>query len=157
MPSRGVIVHFRLFDGCVQRGAGHQVFFTDAVHTVEEVGVFKMGLVRTGSLSAGDVGYFIAGIKTIRDIRVGDTVTDAASPCKKALPGFKEVKPVVFSSIYPVDSNDYEELQDAIDRLKLNGCLVDYEKDSSIALGLGFRCGFLGYAPPRGGAGAHRA
>jgi GTP-binding protein LepA len=90
------------------------------------------------------VGYFIAGIKTIRDIRVGDTVTDANVPCKNPLPGFKEVKPVVFSSIYPVDSNDYEELQDAIDRLKLNDASLIYEKDSSAALGFGFRCGFLG-------------
>ena len=141
---RGVIVHFRLFDGVISEGQDIKFFFTDAVHTVEEVGVFKMGLVRTGRLSAGDVGYFIAGIKTIRDIRVGDTVTDAAHPCKQALPGFKEVKPVVFSSIYPVDSNDYEELQDAIDRLKLNDASLIYEKDSSIALGFGFRCGFLG-------------
>ncbi len=141
---RGVIVHFRIFDGAIKEGQDIKLFFTDAAYTVEEVGVFKMGLVRTGALSAGDVGYFIAGIKTIRDIRVGDTVTGAANPCKKALPGFKEVKPVVFSSIYPVDSNDYEELQEAIDRLKLNDASLIYEKDSSAALGFGFRCGFLG-------------
>ncbi|MDD3823854.1 MAG: translation elongation factor 4 [Sphaerochaetaceae bacterium] len=141
---RGVIVHFRIFDGAIKEGQDIKLFFTDASYTVEEVGVFKMGLVRTGALSAGDVGYFIAGIKTIRDIRVGDTVTGAANPCKKALPGFKEVKPVVFSSIYPVDSNDYEELQEAIDRLKLNDASLIYEKDSSAALGFGFRCGFLG-------------
>lgn len=141
---RGVIVHFRVFDGSISEGQDIKLFYTDAIHTIEEVGVFKMGLIRTGSLSAGDVGYFIAGIKTIRDIRVGDTVTSAAKPCKQALPGFKEVKPVVFSSIYPVDSNDYEELQDAIDRLKLNDASLIYEKDSSAALGFGFRCGFLG-------------
>lgn len=141
---RGVIVHFRIFDGAIKEGQDIKMFFTDASYTVEEVGVFKMGLVRTGALSAGDVGYFIAGIKTIRDIRVGDTVTGAANPCKKALSGFKEVKPVVFSSIYPVDSNDYEELQEAIDRLKLNDASLIYEKDSSAALGFGFRCGFLG-------------
>lgn len=141
---RGVIVHFRIFDGAIKEGQDIKLFFTDASYTVEEVGVFKMGLVRTGALSVGDVGYFIAGIKTIRDIRVGDTVTGAANPCKKALPGFKEVKPVVFSSIYPVDSNDYEELQEAIDRLKLNDASLIYEKDSSAALGFGFRCGFLG-------------
>ncbi|HCG63311.1 MAG: elongation factor 4 [Spirochaetae bacterium HGW-Spirochaetae-4] len=141
---RGVIVHFRVFDGTISEGQEIVLYSTGAVHTVEEVGVFKMGLVRTQTLSAGDVGYFIAGIKTIRDIRVGDTVTDAAKPCKTPLPGFKEVKPVVYSSIYPVDSNDYEELQEAIDRLKLNDASLVYEKDSSAALGFGFRCGFLG-------------
>ena len=141
---RGVIVHFRVFDGTISEGQGIVLYSTGAVHTVEEVGVFKLGLVRTQKLSAGDVGYFIAGIKTIRDIRVGDTVTDSAKPCKNPLPGFKEVKPVVYSSIYPVDSNDYEELQEAIDRLKLNDASLIYEKDSSAALGFGFRCGFLG-------------
>ncbi len=141
---RGVITHFRLFDGTIKENQQIKLFSTGAVHTVEEVGVFKMGLVRTGSLSAGDVGYFIAGIKTIQDIRVGDTVTSVTGGCTKALPGFKEVKPVVFSSIYPVDSNDYEELQEAIDRLKLNDASLVYEKDSSAALGFGFRCGFLG-------------
>jgi GTP-binding protein LepA len=143
-PYRGVIVHFRIFDGVIREGQEIKFFSTGAEHTVEEVGVFKMSLVRTQQLSAGDVGYFIAGIKTISDIRVGDTVTDAKNPCKKALPGFKEVKPVVFSSIYPVDSNDYEELHDAIDRLKLNDASLVYEKDASAALGFGFRCGFLG-------------
>ncbi|MEA5033678.1 MAG: translation elongation factor 4, partial [Sphaerochaeta sp.] len=141
---RGVIVHFRVFDGTISEGQEIVLYSTGAVHTVEEVGVFKLGLVRTQKLSAGDVGYFIAGIKTIRDIRVGDTVTDSAKPCKNPLPGFKEVKPVVYSSIYPVDSNDYEELQEAIDRLKLNDASLIYEKDSSAALGFGFRCGFLG-------------
>jgi GTP-binding protein LepA len=143
-PYRGVIVHFRIFDGQIREGQDIKFFSTGAEHTVEEVGVFKMSLIRTQKLSAGDVGYFIAGIKTISDIRVGDTVTDAKNPCKNPLPGFKEVKPVVFSSIYPVDSNDYEELHDAIDRLKLNDASLVYEKDASAALGFGFRCGFLG-------------
>ena len=143
-PYRGVIVHFRIFDGNIKKGDTIQLFSTKGEYVVEEVGVFKMGLVSCDELSAGDVGYFIAGIKTIRDIRVGDTVTKASEPCKTPLPGFKEVKPVVFSSIYPVDSNDYEELQEAIDRLKLNDASLIYEKDSSAALGFGFRCGFLG-------------
>jgi GTP-binding protein LepA len=143
-PYRGVIVHFRVFDGTITEGDSIQFYWNQSMYTAEEVGVFKLGLVRTKTLSAGDVGYFIAGIKTIRDIRVGDTVTNASRPCKEALPGFKEVKPVVFSSIYPVDSNDYEELQEAIDRLKLNDASLVYEKDSSAALGFGFRCGFLG-------------
>lgn len=141
---RGVVVHFRIFDGMIRKGDEIQLFSTKAKYIVEEVGTFKLGLNNTGELHAGDVGYFIAGIKTIQDIRVGDTVTLASRLCESPLPGFKEVKPVVFSSIYPVDSNDYEELMAAIDRLKLNDASLVYEKDSSAALGFGFRCGFLG-------------
>jgi len=116
----------------------------NAEYDVEAAGVFKLALVETDGLSAGDVGYFIAGIKTVSDVRVGDTVTGAERPCNKPLPGFREVKPVVFSSIYPVDSNDYEELKASIEKLKLNDASLVYEKDSSAALGFGFRCGFLG-------------
>ncbi len=143
-PYRGVIVHFRLFEGSVSEGQEIMFMNSKAVYKVEEVGIFQLDLVRTKTLNSGDVGYFIAGIKTIADIRVGDTVTLAANPASSPCEGFKEVKPVVFSSIYPVDTNDYEELQDAIDRLKLNDASLVYEKDSSIALGQGFRCGFLG-------------
>ena len=141
---RGVVVHFRVFDGEIKEGEEITLFSTGASHTVEEVGIFKMGLSKTGSLGVGEVGYLIAGIKTIDDIRVGDTITSTDNPTKEPLPGFKEVKPVVFSSIYPVDSNDYEQLQEALDRLKLNDASLIYEKDSSAALGFGFRCGFLG-------------
>ncbi|MFA5467693.1 MAG: translation elongation factor 4 [Sphaerochaetaceae bacterium] len=141
---RGVIVHFRVFDGEISNGQEITFFSTGINHTVEEVGIFKMGLSKSSKLSAGEVGYLVAGIKTISDIRVGDTITSTDNPCKHPLPGFKEVKPVVFSSIYPVDSNDYEQLQDALDRLKLNDASLIYEKDSSAALGFGFRCGFLG-------------
>jgi GTP-binding protein LepA len=111
---------------------------------VEETGMFRLGLVRTDGLGPGEVGYLIAGIKTIADTRVGDTVTDNERPCTEPLAGFREVKPVVFSSIYPVDANDYEELVDSIAKLKLNDASLIYEKDSSVALGYGFRCGFLG-------------
>ncbi len=141
---RGVVVHFRVFDGEIKEGEEITLFSTGASYTVEEVGIFKMGLSKTGSLGVGEVGYLIAGIKTIDDIRVGDTITSTDNPTKEPLPGFKEVKPVVFSSIYPVDSNDYEQLQEALDRLKLNDASLIYEKDSSAALGFGFRCGFLG-------------
>ena len=143
-PYRGVIVHFRIFEGSIPEGQEIMFMNSKAVYKVEEVGIFQLDLVRTKTLTAGDVGYFIAGIKTIADIRVGDTVTLAENPASEPCEGFKEVKPVVFSSIYPVDTNDYEELQDAIDRLKLNDASLVYEKDSSIALGQGFRCGFLG-------------
>jgi GTP-binding protein LepA len=111
---------------------------------VEEVGIFQLRRVPLKSLSAGQVGYFIAGIKTVSDTRCGDTVTHLQRPCDQALPGFKEAKPVVFSSIYPTASEDYAELAVAVEKLKLNDAALIYEKDSSIALGFGFRCGFLG-------------
>jgi GTP-binding protein LepA len=141
---RGVIVHVRLFDGALKKGMKIRFMSNSAEYEVEAAGVFKLALVETDGLGAGDVGYFIAGIKTVSDVRVGDTVTGAAVPCEKPLPGFREVKPVVFSSIYPVDTNDYEELKESIDKLKLNDASLVYEKDSSAALGFGFRCGFLG-------------
>lgn len=143
-PYRGVVVHVRLFDGTLKVGDEIRFWWNQSAYKVEEVGVFQMGLKKVKHLRAGNVGYFIAGIKVISDIRVGDTVTFDKNPCSSALKGFKEVKPVVFSSIYPVDSNDYEELHTAIDKLKLNDASLVYEKDSSVALGFGFRCGFLG-------------
>jgi GTP-binding protein LepA len=143
-PYRGVVVHLRVFDGRISRGMKIMFMSGGSVYEVETVGVFKLALVETGELSAGDVGYIIAGVKTVSDVRVGDTVTGADLPCASALPGFREVKPVVFSSIYPVDSNDYEELRLSMDKLKLNDASLVYEKDSSAALGFGFRCGFLG-------------
>ena len=143
-PYRGVIVHTRLFSGTLKAGDEIRFMHSGSVYKVEEVGIFKLTLSPSLMLTTGDVGYFIAGIKTISDIRVGDTVTRSDNPASEPLPGFKEVKPVVFSSIYPVDTNDYEELCDAIERLKLNDASLVYEKDSSAALGFGFRCGFLG-------------
>ncbi|MDR2542730.1 MAG: translation elongation factor 4 [Treponema sp.] len=143
-PYRGVIVHLRLFDGNIKKGMKISFMSNGSVYEVETAGVFKLALVETGELSAGDVGYIIAGIKTVSDVHVGDTVTGADNPCSSPLPGFREVKPVVFSSIYPVDSNDYEELRTSMDKLKLNDASLIFEKDSSIALGFGFRCGFLG-------------
>lgn len=141
---RGVIVHCRVFDGVMKVGTEIQFMHSGGVYKVEEAGVFQLELIKTGELHAGDVGYVITGVKTISDVRVGDTITTTAHPAKKPLPGFKDVKPVVFSSIYPVDTNDYEELVSAIERLKLNDASLIYEKDSSAALGFGFRCGFLG-------------
>ena len=143
-PYRGVIVHCRLFSGRMKPGDEIRFMHSGAEYKVEDTGRFQLQLVSKPELSAGDVGYFIAGIKTISDIRVGDTVTLCANPADEPMAGFKEVKPVVFSSIYPVDSNDYEELQEAIERLKLNDASLVYEKDNSAALGFGFRCGFLG-------------
>ena len=143
-PYRGVIVHARIFNGKVRVGDEILFMHSNASYKVEDLGLFQINLISKPELEARDVGYFIAGIKNISDIRVGDTVTLKNNMAPEPLPGFKEVKPVVFSSIYPVDSNDYEELQDAIERLKLNDASLMYEKDSSAALGFGFRCGFLG-------------
>jgi len=143
-PYRGVVVHLRIFEGKLKKGMKISFMSNSSVYEIETAGVFKLALVETGELSAGDVGYIIAGIKTVSDVRVGDTVTGADNPCASALPGFREVKPVVFSSIYPVDSNDYEELRSSMEKLKLNDASLIYEKDSSAALGFGFRCGFLG-------------
>jgi len=143
-PYRGVVVHLRLFDGKIKKGMKITFMSSNSFYEVENAGVFKLALVETDELNAGDVGYIIAGVKTVSDVRVGDTVTGAENSCAQPLPGFREVKPVVFSSIYPVDSNDYEELRSSMDKLKLNDASLIFEKDSSAALGFGFRCGFLG-------------
>ena len=141
---RGVIVHLRVMEGRVKTGDIIRFMSNNTDYKVEQVGVFKIKYEETGVLEAGDVGYIIAGIKTVSDVSVGDTVTLASKPATSPLPGFKEVKPVVFSSIYPIDSNDYEELKEAMEKLKLNDASLIYEKDNSLALGNGFRCGFLG-------------
>ncbi len=143
-PYRGVVVHLRVFDGTLRKGQKIRFMSNDSEYEVETSGIFKLSLAEQDELGPGSVGYLIAGIKTVSDVRVGDTVTDADNPCSEALPGFREVKPVVFSSIYPVDSNDYEELRSSLEKLKLNDASLVYEKDSSAALGFGFRCGFLG-------------
>ncbi|MCM1322020.1 MAG: translation elongation factor 4 [Bacteroides sp.] len=141
---RGVIVHVRMFGGKIEPGQTIRFMAGNADYKVEQVGIFRIKLEEKSALTEGDVGYIIAGIKTVSDISVGDTVTLADDPAAEALPGFKDVKPVVFSSIYPVDSNDYEELKDSMEKLKLNDASLVYENDSSLALGHGFRCGFLG-------------
>jgi len=143
-PYRGVIVHLRVFDGTLNPGDEILVWSSGGRYKIEATGQFRIILAETEELQAGDVGYIVAGIKNISDIRVGDTITHAAHPCDAPLPGFREVKPVVFSSIYPIDANEYDELSAAMDRLTLNDASLVYEKDSSAALGFGFRCGFLG-------------
>ncbi len=143
-PYRGVVVHLRVVDGSIKSGDEVRMWWNNSVHAVEEIGNFRIRLSRTEKLGTGEVGYLIAGIKNLADVRVGDTITNEHRPCDTALPGFREVKPVVFSSIYSVDTNDYEELVKAIEKLKLNDASLIYEKDNSAALGFGFRCGFLG-------------
>jgi GTP-binding protein LepA len=141
---RGVIIHVRVFAGSIRAGQMIRFWSNGAAYEVDETGIFQIVLRRTPELSAGEVGYIHAGIKNIADTRVGDTITNHERPCAAPLPGFREVKPVVFSSIYPVDANDYEELAGGLEKLKLNDASLVYEKDSSAALGFGFRCGFLG-------------
>ena len=143
-PYRGVVVHLRIFSGSIKKGDTVRFMVSESDYKVEECGIFRLGLVEKNSLECGDVGYIIAGIKTVSDVKVGDTVTLTKNPVDKPLDGFKDVKPVVYSSIYPVDTSDYEELRESMDKLKLNDASLVFEKDSSMALGHGFRCGFLG-------------
>ncbi len=143
-PFRGTIVSCRVFSGTLEPGDTIRLMYNNAAYRVEEVGVFKLLREPRKRLSAGEVGYIISGIKTVSDVRVGDTVTLDSHPAPEPLPGFKEVKPVVFSSIYPISSEDYHSLFDALEKYKLNDAALVYQKDSSVALGVGFRCGFLG-------------
>ncbi|MEJ2641218.1 MAG: translation elongation factor 4 [Desulfosarcinaceae bacterium] len=143
-PFRGTIVHFRVRDGRVKAGDRIRFMSNNATYKVEEVGLFQIARNPQKELRAGQVGYMIAGIKTVSDTRCGDTITLHKVPCRAAEPGFKEAKPVVFSSIYPVASDGYDDLAVAMEKLKLNDASLIYEKDTSAALGFGFRCGFLG-------------
>lgn len=141
---RGTIVSCRIFDGTIRPGDIIRPMSMGATYKVEEVGIFRLKLESVKELSAGMVGYIIAGIKTVSDTRIGDTITLEANPALEPLPGFKEVKPVVFSSIYPISSDDYQSLAESLEKYKLNDAALVYQKDSSAALGQGFRCGFLG-------------
>jgi len=141
---RGGILFVRVFDGEVRAGTKIKMMATGAIFEVVEVGVFAPKQVSTNSLSAGDVGYITASIKSISEIRVGDTITEAKRPAKVALPGYKEVKPVVFSGLFPVDGDRYGDLKDALDKLKLNDASLEFSPETSTALGFGFRVGFLG-------------
>ncbi len=143
-PYRGTIVHLRLFDGELKPGDTIKFWSNQAEYRVEETGIFLIGRAARPKIKAGEVGYMIAGIKTVSDTRIGDTVTLADRPCAEALTGFQIVKPVVFSSFYPISSDEYEELAVALEKLKLNDASLTFEKDHSTALGHGFRCGFLG-------------
>jgi len=143
-PFRGTIIHCRIFEGSVKSGDIIKFMSNGATYKVEEVGHFLLQRTKREKLSAGEVGYVIAGVKTVADVRTGDTITLQNKPCSHPLPGFKEVKPVVFASIYPIASDDYQDLADSLEKYKLNDASFIYEKDSSAALGQGFRCGFLG-------------
>ena len=142
---RGVIVFMRLFDGVIRRDSEILLMGTGAKYKVVEVGHLRpIGLEPCEELAAGDVGYFTASIKNVSDTQVGDTVTDAANPTAEALPGYRPARPMVFCGIYTEDGSKYPDLRDALDKLKLNDASLSYEPESSVALGFGFRCGFLG-------------
>ena len=143
-PFRGTVISCRIFEGRVRPGDTILFLSNQAAYRVEEVGVFHLSRESRKELSAGEVGYIIAGVKTVSDTRAGDTITLKDRPCAKPLPGFQEIKQVVFSSIYPVSTDDYETLATAVEKLKLNDAALTFQKDSSSALGFGFRCGFLG-------------
>ena len=144
-PYRGVIVYVRVFDGKVKAGDVIRMMATGAEMEVVEVGALRpFGFEASAELSAGDVGYITASIKNVKDAEVGDTVTLAADPTEKALPGYKKAQPMVFSGIYPADGAKYGDLRDALEKLKLNDASLEFEAESSAALGFGFRCGFLG-------------
>jgi GTP-binding protein LepA len=141
---RGTVIHCRLFEGTIRPGDTIRFMSNNATYKVEEVGRFLLARQKREQISAGEVGYIVAGVKTISDVRIGDTITLDARPCPQPLAGFKDIKPVVFSSIYPISSEDYEDLSVALEKYKLNDAALVYQKDSSAALGQGFRCGFLG-------------
>jgi GTP-binding protein LepA len=141
---RGVIVLIRVIDGLIKPGNRIVFMSTDRTYDVAEVGVFAPKMRKAESLSAGEVGYLIAGIKQVEDTQIGDTVTEAARRTEKPFPGFQEIRPMVFAGLYPVETSEYEELRDALAKLRLNDSSFFYEPETSAALGFGFRCGFLG-------------
>ena len=144
-PYKGVIVFFRMMDGKVSRGTRVRMMATEAVFEVVEVGTFGAGqFIPCDELSAGMVGYLTASIKNVRDTMVGDTITDDGRPCSQALPGYKKVLSMVFCGVYPADGAKYPDLRDALEKLQLNDASLNYEPETSVALGFGFRCGFLG-------------
>ena len=141
---RGIIAYFKIFNGEISKSDFVKFVATEKEYNADEIGVLKLKQDPRQKLSAGDVGYIISGIKTAKEVKVGDTITHVNNPCEKAIEGFEDVKPMVFAGIYPVDADDYEELRTAIEKLQLNDASLTYEPESSVALGFGFRCGFLG-------------
>src|ERR1051326_6281112 len=141
---RGIIAYFRIFNGEVRKGDKVKFVATGSEYIADEIGVLRLAMEPRDVVRAGDVGYIISGIKVASEVKVGDTITSVANPCKQAIQGFEDVKPMVFAGIYPVDTEDYEELRDSMEKLKLNDASLTWEPESSAALGFDFRCGFLG-------------
>ena len=141
---RGIIAYYRVFNGVLKKGQEVKFFNTGKTYYADEIGVLKMDLNPKNELASGDVGYIISGVKKANEVKVGDTITSISNPCEKAIKGFEDVKPMVFAGIYPVETDDYEELRNSMDKLQLNDASLVFEPESSAALGFGFRCGFLG-------------
>jgi GTP-binding protein LepA len=141
---RGIIAYFKIVNGQIKKKDLVKFMATKKEYFADEVGVLKLGLSPRDSLSTGDVGYIISGIKTAKEVKVGDTITHVKNPCAARIEGFEEVKPMVFAGVYPIDAEDYEDLRNAMDKLQLNDASLTFEPESSAALGFGFRCGFLG-------------
>ena len=141
---RGIIAYFKIINGQIRKKDLVKFVATGKQYDADEVGVLKLGLIPKEVLGPGDVGYIISGIKTAKEVKVGDTITHIHKPCDKAIEGFEEVKPMVFAGVYPIDADDYEDLRTAMDKLQLNDASLTFEPESSAALGFGFRCGFLG-------------
>ena len=141
---RGIIAYFKITNGTIKKGDLVKFVSTNKEYIADEVGVLKLKMEPRDELSAGDVGYIISGIKTAKEVKVGDTITHVKNPCKNIIEGFQEVKPMVFAGVYPIDADDYEDLRNAMDKLQLNDASLTFEPESSAALGFGFRCGFLG-------------
>ncbi|SDG39744.1 translation elongation factor 4 [Psychroflexus sediminis] len=143
-PFRGIETYFRVFDGSIKKGQNIKFVATDKNYSADEVGTLKLVQFPKKEIKAGDVGYLITGIKIAKEVKVGDTITDAENPTKKAVAGFEDVKPMVFAGIYPVETDEYEDLRAAMEKLQLNDASLVFVPESSAALGFGFRCGFLG-------------
>ena len=141
---RGIIAYFKIENGIIRKGDKVKFFNTGKEYIADEIGVLKMDMVPRNELRTGDVGYIISGIKTSKEVKVGDTITHIARPCDKAISGFEEVKPMVFAGVYPIDAEDYENLRASLEKLQLNDASLTFSPESSVALGFGFRCGFLG-------------
>ncbi len=141
---RGIIAYFKIVNGILRKDDFVKFVSTDKEYHADEVGVLKLTMSPRKELSAGNVGYIISGIKTSKEVRVGDTITHVEHPCEKAIEGFQEVKPMVFAGVYPIDNEDFENLRSSLEKLQLNDASLTFQPESSIALGFGFRCGFLG-------------
>ena len=141
---RGIIAYFKIENGVIRKGDKVKFFNTGKEYDADEIGVLKMDMVPRNELRTGDVGYIISGIKTSKEVKVGDTITHISRPCDKAIEGFEEVKPMVFAGLYPIDAEDYENLRASLEKLQLNDASLTFSPESSVALGFGFRCGFLG-------------
>ena len=141
---RGIIAYFKIENGSIRKGDKVKFFNTGMEYTADEVGVLKMDMIPRQQLSTGEVGYIISGIKDAKEVKVGDTITHTARPCERAIEGFQEVKPMVFAGVYPIDPTDYENLRASLEKLQLNDASLTFQPESSVALGFGFRCGFLG-------------